>query len=519
MKTALVKLGALILSLTMAISLFGSATIGTVAESNVIYVDQSGATEGAYTTFAEAVTAATKGSSSAMGTTIMLKSDYTTEVAIEVSKQYITIDLGRYTFTVAGVAQGLNIKSTGVVVQNGKVVLNAKNCSTNAYYGIYNAASGQTLTVKNIEFEHVTVKNSSGTTVYDGAGANNPGAVLRNITGTNSIINAYDCSFVYSGTYDYTAAPLVACNTATMNLYNCTFDGNGKMSGVQVRGNDGSTSQYAQLSIYNCTFNNVKNLFGLSTARGLSDPTTRIPIITIYGMTVNNAAKLKARDNYEMTFKDKDGNTLDFSSYQSPYTFKVACAHKYVDGVCAYCKAPESASSDPVITMDTGAAMRIDNTTKGIRFSATVDKDALDNFSGTITDAGILVAKEAQASESTLTVENSETVTSSGVSIGTGKVVAARYNGITFKAVPEANKYVIYGSLVEISETNANQKFVARAFIQYTDTNGETAYLYSNLSDARSIVQVAKAIQTNGDGYYSSLCQTHKDVVDYWANK
>ena len=192
MKTAFVKLGALILSLAMAISLFGSATIGTVAESNVIYVDQSGATEGAYTTFAEAVTAATKGSSSAMGTTIMLKSDYTTEAAIEVSKQYITIDLGGYTFTVAGKAQGLNIKSTGVVVQNGKVVLNAEKSSTNAYYGIYNAASGQTLTVKNIEFEHVMVKNSSGTSIYDGAGANNPGAVLRNITGTNSIINAYD---------------------------------------------------------------------------------------------------------------------------------------------------------------------------------------------------------------------------------------------------------------------------------------------------------------------------------------
>ena len=163
--------------------------------------------------------------------------------------------------------------------------------------------------------------------------------------------------------------------------------------------------------------------------------------------------------------------------------------------------------------------MRIDNATDGIRFSATVDKDALDNFSGTITDAGILVAKEEQASTTTLTVENSETVTSSEVSIGEGKVAAARYSGITFKSVPEANKYVIYGSLVEISESNANQKFVARAFIQYTGTDGKTAYLYSDLSSARSIVQIAKEIQTNGDGYYSSLCSTHRDVVNYWASK
>ena len=138
----------------------------------------------------------------------------------------------------------------------------------------------------------------------------------------------------------------------------------------------------------------------------------------------------------------------------------------------------------------------------------------------------MLVAKKEQASESTLTVENSEPVTSSGESIGSGKVVAARYNGITFKDVPEANKYVIYGSLVEISEKNANQKYVARAFIEYTDGEGNTAYLYSDLSDARSIAEVASLIQQDGLAkpdddtvYYNTLCGTHKDVVDFWAGK
>lgn len=184
------------------------------------------------------------------------------------------------------------------------------------------------------------------------------------------------------------------------------------------------------------------------------------------------------------------------------------------------------ATTAPTITMDNGAAMRIDSKTEGIRFSATVNKTELDGFGYKVTDAGMLVAKKEQASESTLTVENSEPVTSSGVSIGVGKVVAARYNGATLKTADDANKYVIFGSLVEISEKNANQKYVARAFIEYTDGEGNTAYLYSDLSDARSIAEVASLIRQDGLAkpgddtvYYNTLCGTHKDVVDFWAGK
>ncbi|MGN0115714.1 MAG: hypothetical protein ACI396_10340 [Acutalibacteraceae bacterium] len=41
----------------------------------------------------------------------------------------------------------------------------------------------------------------------------------------------------------------------------------------------------------------------------------------------------------------------------------------------------------------------------------------------------------------------------------------------------------------------------------------------STLSDARSIAEVAHNIVSadSTDGYYSSLCQKHKDVVDKWA--
>lgn len=524
MKIRLLKLSSLFLALTIVLSLFCAASLTSNAETNVIYVDQTGATNGASTTLKDAVD---KAKADTTINTIMFKSDYTTTSSVSVGTKNITIDLGGYTFTVAGTGQGMSIGTTGVVVQNGKVVLNAEKCNTNAYYGIYNAASGNKLTVKNIEFEFVTAKGSNGT-VYDGAGATTPGAVLRNVTGTNSIINAYDCSFVYNGTYDYKAAPLAACNTATMNLYNCTFDGNGKMSGVQVRGNENSQSQYAQLGIHNCTFNNIKNLFGLSTNSGVKDPTTKIPLITIYGMTVNNATNLKARDEYPMSITAAEHATMpDLTTLTSPYIFEVTCAHSFVDGVCEYCYAPEpTAPSVPAITMDSGAAMRIDSKTEGIRFSATVNKTELDGFGYEVTDAGMLVAKESIASTETLTVENSVPVTSAGQTIADGKVVAARYNGVTLKTADDANKYVIFGSLVEISEKNANQKYVARAFIEYTDGEGNTAYLYSDLSDARSIAEVASLIQQDGLAkpdddtvYYNTLCGTHKDLIDFWAGK
>ena len=55
MKKRLLKLSSLFLSLAMVFSLFCAASLVSNAETNVIYVDQSGATEGAYTALADAV--------------------------------------------------------------------------------------------------------------------------------------------------------------------------------------------------------------------------------------------------------------------------------------------------------------------------------------------------------------------------------------------------------------------------------------------------------------------------------
>ena len=291
---------------------------------------------------------------------------------------------------------------------------------------------------------------------------------------------------------------------ATVNFRNCTITDNGV--GTPAGG----------LIYYNAWTNATVNYYNTN--------------VTSYTALFNN----KGTTLYSGTFEAV--GSLNIGTYTVAATSTattagskkvvVECNHNYVDGVCEYCFADKPASAGPEIVMDSGAAMRIDNATDGIRFSATVDKTALDEFGCTVTDAGMLVAKESAASAETLTVDNSVPVTSADQTIADGKVLSARYNGVTLKTAEDANKYVIIGSLIEISEKNANQKYVARAFIEYTDAEGQKAYLYSDLSTARSIAEVASLIQQEGLAkpdddtvYYNSLCGTHKDVVDFWAEK
>ena len=528
MKKGLLKLSSLFLALTMVLSIFCAASLTSNAETNVIYVDatinEDDASTNTYKTLAKAVSNATAGTSSAMGTTIMFKSDYTTTSSVSVNKKYITIDLNKHIFTAEGTnAKGIAVSTKGVVIQNGTLRLDASNANDAQYNCIFidNNDSSKKTTIKNIAFEFVAMPTKSGDLVT------NPGALIRNYSTVSNTTNVYNCSFKCNNsvTANASLASLVACSTTSMNFYNCSFDGNGIFSGIQVRAND--SNQRGRVGIYNCNFSNVNYLFSKSSGKQSNTDTSIKSQATIYGATVNNAKALCAEpDNVTIT-AGEHATMPDLDTLTSPYSFEVVCTHSFLNGECEYCHAPEpTAPSVPAITMDSGAAMRIDSKTEGIRFSATVDKDALDSFGYEVTDAGMLVAKESIASTETLTVENSVPVTSAGQTIADGKVVAARYNGVTLKTADDANKYVIFGSLVEISEKNANQKYVARAFIEYTDGEGNTAYLYSDLSDARSIAEVASLIQQDGLAkpgddtvYYNTLCGTHKDLIDFWAGK
>ena len=181
-----------------------------------------------------------------------------------------------------------------------------------------------------------------------------------------------------------------------------------------------------------------------------------------------------------------------------------------------------AAPSDPTIEMASGAAMRIDGDTDGIRFEATVDKtafDALVSENATVDEIGTLIAK-AGTDISKVVVENAVDTSTGAMELAEGKIPVAKYAaGTTMQDVAGTDKYVIYGSLVEIKDTNANQQYVARAYVKYTDSTGSHVLYASALSEARSIAQVAKAIVDANDSYYTSLCKDHKAVVNYWADQ
>lgn len=191
---------------------------------------------------------------------------------------------------------------------------------------------------------------------------------------------------------------------------------------------------------------------------------------------------------------------------------------RYIENV--YYQVEES--SDPTIEMASGAAMRIDGDTDGIRFEATVDKtafDALVSENATVDEIGTLIAK-AGTDISKVVVENAVDTSTGAMKLADGKIPVAKYAaGTTMQDVAGTDKYVIYGSLVEIKPDNANQQYVARAYVKYTDSTGSHVLYASALSEARSIAQVAKAIVDANDSYYTSLCKDHKAVVDFWADQ
>ncbi|MGN0114362.1 MAG: hypothetical protein ACI396_03475 [Acutalibacteraceae bacterium] len=212
-----------------------------------------------------------------------------------------------------------------------------------------------------------------------------------------------------------------------------------------------------------------------------------------------------------------DGGTKDTS------------APAYIDDIYYETSAASEITSS-TIEMADGAAMRIDNATNGIRFDATVDKTAFDNLVGenaTVTEIGTLIAK-AGTDINDVVVDNAVDTGTGAKELADGEIPVAKYaEGTTMETVEKSDKYVIYGSLVGINEeNNANQQYVARAYVKYTDTDGDHVLYASALSEPRSIAQVAKAIKEDttiledtGDTYYNSLCESHKSVVDTWAGK
>ena len=173
----------------------------------------------------------------------------------------------------------------------------------------------------------------------------------------------------------------------------------------------------------------------------------------------------------------------------------------------------------PSITMLDGAAMRIDQKTDGIRFSATVPTaqlQALRDSGANIVDFGMIIAQaDSNLTTDSMIVDNALEMDTESVSLPEDKnAVLASYGRADAESDQSGTVTQIIGSLVEIKPGNANKQYVARAYIKYEDDSGEH-YIYSNISEPRSIATVAAAVKADTE-YYSSLCAKHKEAVDKW---
>lgn len=267
---------------------------------------------------------------------------------------------------------------------------------------------------------------------------------------------------------------------------------------------------------------------------------------TVYGCNISLTPEGKTYSFGSKTFSEYNSTDKAYGAYKTPTSKSVKFSdidmravttiqiqRRYNDTVGAktgnmyYDKieiAKPAASSASPITMLDGAAMRIDGVTNGIRFEAEVDKTAFDaaTSGGTVTEIGTLIAKEG-TDISKVVVDNATEVTNNSTALTGDQIPVAKYpSDAGLQEVAGTNKYIIVGSLVEIKDTNANQKYVARAYVKYTNAEGTEQVMYADaLSSARSLAGVAYAIQTEtGENtYYSQLCEAHKAVVDGWADK
>ncbi|MEE1018549.1 MAG: hypothetical protein UH824_03590 [Acutalibacteraceae bacterium] len=173
----------------------------------------------------------------------------------------------------------------------------------------------------------------------------------------------------------------------------------------------------------------------------------------------------------------------------------------------------------PSITMLDGAAMRIDQKTDGIRFSATVPTaqlQALRDSGAKIVDFGMIIAQaDSNLTTDSMIVDNAFEMDTESVSLPEEKnAVLASYGRADAESDQSGTVTQIIGSLVEIKPGNANKQYVARAYIKYEYESVEH-YIYSNISEPRSIATVAAAVKADTE-YYSSLCAKHKEAVDKW---
>lgn len=294
-----------------------------------------------------------------------------------------------------------------------------------------------------------------------------------------------------------------------INIPQDVFDLNVKKITYSLRMDQTVQAGHLKLFMYSTT--NSKN-----EQNPINNDKANVTAISDMLFTANETAEISVDCEANPDVVTGKRNSLCFLVYTPQSGVKAA-----IDVLSVTVEYESEEPAEPTIAMASGAAMRLDGRTNGIRFTATVDKTAFDAAvaDATVTEIGTLIAKEGTALENVV-VENAVEVNSADVELAEGQIPVAKYaKGTTMQTIESADAYEIVGSLIEIKESHANTKFVARAYVKYTDASGDHVLYADALSDARSIAQVASSFKTAGDGVYDSLCDDHKAVVDGWADK
>ncbi len=202
--------------------------------------------------------------------------------------------------------------------------------------------------------------------------------------------------------------------------------------------------------------------------------------------------------------------TVNAGTYEFTICFKSVSETCYADDAFLeiYDAAPET---DANLTTGTGAAIRVIGAS-GLRFYGSADKTYYDGFKNSHPEAtlGMLIVPYDYLKDCDY------------FSVECLKAAGHKYLEIqanVWNNQPATDGYYGFNcAITDIHTLNLDRPFAARTYLKYED-GGNDRYIYGDFNstdNVRSVWEVAKAAQTD-NGYYGSLSQSEKAVIDYYA--
>ena len=184
----------------------------------------------------------------------------------------------------------------------------------------------------------------------------------------------------------------------------------------------------------------------------------------------------------------------------------VAC---FVDQAFGYIE--EKTVVPPTLNTHTGASLRLNKDSAGIRFSGSVEKKVYDQFKIDYQNvsAGIMLTP----AENILSAEDFTVEYLESKKLQYAKIPAEKWNNT---ATAETDGYYgFYCALINLNPQNILRDFAFRTYFEYTD-NGTTKIVYGNFNlndNVRSVSSVAKIVYENLESYPDEM----QEVITYFA--